>query len=188
MKSKIAERGNIGNQSSSLGGGLAKWKALQSGGGGSSTSNSSGTRSRTKQGGGLAGGATVAATGDLLKQRQSLFSDMQKAGAGGLKALKSRARELGVTRQGWKTAKGRLKGKGKSLAPGAVTPPSSPAPLLESSPPPGTIQGIRGTRLAQPAAPVSEAQSVAQSFVGNRLNHLRPLRKRGGRDASTAYR
>ena len=63
-------------------------------------------------------GATVEATGDLLKKRQDLFSRMQQAGPSNLDQFKKEAGSLGITSRGFNFAANKIK-------PNQTTPPAT---------------------------------------------------------------
>jgi hypothetical protein len=75
----------------------------------------------------IAAGKTIAASGQQLKDRQSLFADMQKPGAD-MAALRQRGQALGVTDSGW--AKGLAKA---GTAPAASSPQIAGAPNLPTT-------------------------------------------------------
>lgn len=75
----------------------------------------------------IAAGKTIAASGQQLKDRQSLFADMQKPGAD-MAALRQRGQALGVTDSGW--AKGLAK---VGTAPAASSPQIAAAPNLPTT-------------------------------------------------------
>ena len=108
---------------------------------------------------GIGGGGTVAATGNTLNARQSLFKQMEKAGPGGITpAMRDQARSLGVQDKDFNAAVARIDTNAR-FTPAKPTPARAPTATAGAAPASGSA-----TRPAQPREGLINGMSASSAI------------------------